>query len=144
MYLISSCLIGINCRYNETSTLDLKLKEMVEKGTAIAVCPEIIAGMPTPRESCELQMKSGIIKVVGKSGQDYTHLFNKAAKETLDICKNRNVKKAILQIRSPSCGYGKIYDGNFTGRLIEGNGLTAELLQNNGIEIFTNENWTEK
>lgn len=106
--------------------------------------PEILAGMPTPREACELQIESGAVKVVGQSGQDYTCLFNKAAVETLNICKSQNISKAILQLRSPSCGFGKVYDGNFKGKIIEGNGLTAELLSKNGIEVFTNENWSHK
>ena len=144
MYLISSCLVGVNCRYNGTSTLNLKLKKMIEEGKAIAVCPEILVGLPTPRESCEIQIKSGVRFVISKSGKDYTQLFKKAAVETLEICKSQNISKAILQSRSPSCGYGKVYDGNFKGEIIEGNGLTADLLSKNGIEIFTDENWLNK
>ncbi len=144
MYLISSCLVGINCRYNGTSTLDPELKKMIDKGKAIAVCPEILMGLPIPRESCEIQIKSGMPVVIGKSGKDYTVLFKSAASKTLEICKENNIRKAILQSRSPSCGYGKIYDGSFEGNLIEGNGMTADLLSKNGIEILTDENWSDK
>jgi len=143
MYLISSCLVGINCRYNQTSTLNSKLKQMVDQGMAIAVCPEVMAGMATPRTSCEIQTQLGVIKVVDKSGHDYTHLFTEAAQKTLEICKSNNIKTAILQSRSPSCGYGKIYDGSFTGKLVDGNGITAQLLHNNGIEIFTDQNCSD-
>lgn len=114
---------------------------MIEEGQAIAVCPEVLVGLPTPRESCEIQIKSGERFVMGKTGNDYTSLFKKAAVETLQMCKSKNVSKAILQSRSPSCGYGKVYDGNFKGELIEGNGLTADLLSKNDIEIFTDEDW---
>ncbi len=144
MYLISSCLVGINCRYNGTSTLDFDLKKLIEEGKAIAVCPETLVGLSIPRESCEIQIKSGKPIVVGKSGKDYTPLFKKAAIETLKICKEKNIDKAILQSRSPSCGFGKIYNGSFEGKLIKGNGLTADLLSKNGIEISTNENWSDK
>lgn len=144
MYLVSSCLVGINCRYNGRSTLNLELKKLIEKGKAIAVCPEVLIGLPTPRESCEIQIKSGIPFVISKSGKDFTHLFKNAATETFNICKKKNISKAILQSRSPSCGYGKVYDGNFEGKLIVGNGLTADLLGKNGIEIFTDENWKNK
>ena len=143
MYLISSCLVGINCRYNKTSTLNPKLKQMVDQGMAIAVCPEVLAGMATPRNSCEIQTNSGVVKVIDKYGNDYTHLFNEAAKQTLNICKRNNIEAAVLQSRSPSCGYGKIYDGSFTGKLIDGNGITAQLLHDSGIKIFTDQNCSD-
>jgi len=57
--------------------------------------------------------------------------------KTAAIAKIVDAKKAILQQRSPSCGYGKIYDGTFSGNLIEGNGITTEVLLENGIEILT-------
>ncbi|HEY5576635.1 MAG TPA: DUF523 domain-containing protein, partial [Clostridiaceae bacterium] len=40
-----------------------------------------------------------------------------------------------LKSKSPSCGCGRIYDGTFSGRVIEGNGVTAELLIRNGIKV---------
>lgn len=142
MYLISSCLVGINCRYNGTSTLNLALKKMIEEGKAIAVCPEVLAGLPTPRESCEIQNIAERCRVISKSGKDYTNAFVEAAKATLNICISQNISNAILQSRSPSCGFGEIYDGNFSGKLTIGNGLTAELLFKNGIKIFTDEKFT--
>lgn len=144
MYLVSSCLVGINCRYNAKSIIIRELKEMVDSGRAIAVCPEVLAGLATPRKSCEIQKSSGAIKVIGKSGKDFTCLFEKGAKLTLEICKKHNISKAVLQSRSPSCGFGKIYDGTFSGKLIDGNGITAELLYNNGIEIYTENNWHQR
>lgn len=141
MYLISSCLVGINCRYNGSSSLDLELKKMIEEEKAIAVCPELLAGMPIPREQCEIQNKNDKIEVISKSGVDYTDLFREAANKTLTICKAQNIKKAILQSRSPSCGFKKIYDGTFSGKFTEGNGITAELLHKNNIEIYTDKNW---
>ena len=48
-------------------------------------------------------------------------------------------KKALLKERSPSCGSGTIYDGSFTGTLVPGDGVTAELLKKHGIKV-TDEN----
>ncbi len=144
MYLISSCLVGVNCRYNGTSSLNMQLKKMIDEGQAIAVCPEVLAGLSTPREPCEIQIKSGVPCVISKSGKDYTKLFEKGAIEMLQICKKHAITKAILQSRSPSCGYGKVYDGTFNGQLIIGNGLTADLLDKNGIEIFTEATWSDQ
>lgn len=141
MYIVSACIVGINCRYNGTSSHNLDLQKMIDEGLAIAVCPELLVGLPIPRESCEIQVKLGKRIVVGESGSDYTKLFEKAAVETLKICKTKNIRKAILQERSPSCGYGKVYDGTFEGGMIKANGLTADLLSKNGVEVFNDKNW---
>ena len=37
------------------------------------------------------------------------------------------------------CGCGKIYNGNFSDTLIEGDGVTAILLKKNGIRVLTEE-----
>lgn len=144
MYAISSCLVGVHCRYNATGTLNAALKKMIDEGTAIAVCPEVLGGLPTPREPCEIQVVAGVRCVRSKSGEDYTQAFVDGAAETLRLCKEMNVTTAVLKSRSPSCGFGKVYDGCFEGNLIAGNGLTADLLFENGIEVFSDENWSKK
>ena len=42
----------------------------------------------------------------------------------------------ILQSRSPSCGVNTIYDGSFTGKIIPGQGVLAELLKKNNIKAI--------
>ncbi len=54
----------------------------------------------------------------------------------LELCKTENIKVALLKAKSPSCGNKEIYDGTFTSTLIEGQGLTAKLLSENGIKVF--------
>ena len=61
--------------------------------------------------------------------------------QSIGNSKKLNIKKAILQARSPSCGTGKIYSGNFDGKLIQGNGILAELLIKNGIEVISSEDY---
>ena len=46
-------------------------------------------------------------------------------------------KSVILKSKSPSCGYQKIYDGTFTDTLVEGNGVFAEMLLQEDIDIRT-------
>ena len=138
MYLVSACLAGIHCRYNGTHTADQVIQKLVREGKAIPICPEVIGGLPTPRAASEIIIdKEGNRKVVSKDGQDLTNEFTKGAEKTLAIAKTLGVKKAILQSRSPSCGYGLIYDGSFSGKFKEGNRITAELLVKNGIEVYT-------
>ncbi|NME69879.1 DUF523 domain-containing protein [Flammeovirga aprica] len=138
-YIISSCLVGVKCRYNATCSSTVNLEKMIETGEAIPVCPEVIAGLSTPREPVELQQTDNGIKVTSKQGNEYTQQFLNAADEVLKICKENNITDAILQARSPSCGFGKIYDGTFSGKLIEGNGVVADKLFKNGVNVVTDE-----
>ena len=91
--------------------------------------------MATPRVPAEQKKVDGRIIVVNKEGKDVTKEFEKGAREVLNLCKKLDVEKVILQPRSPSCGVGQVYSGEFNGTLIEGNGITAKLLQENGIEV---------
>jgi uncharacterized protein YbbK (DUF523 family) len=141
MYLISSCLIGVNCRYNGTSINDASLKKLIDEGKAISACPEVLAGLPTPRESCEIITESTNVKVKSKVGSDFTKEYELGASIILDICKQHKVTTAILQSRSPSCGFGKIYSGKFDGKLVKGNGITADILFKNKIKIYNELNW---
>ncbi|WP_291578809.1 DUF523 domain-containing protein [Clostridium sp. UBA6640] len=138
MYLVSACLAGVDCRYNGSNSENKFILQLVKEGKAIALCPEQLAGLPTPRPCCEIIIdESGNKKVVGKDGQDFTKEFIEGAEKTLAIANIIGIKKAILQSKSPSCGCGFIYDGNFSGKLIKGNGLTTEILINNGIKVYT-------
>jgi len=132
--LVSACLIGINCRYDGKSALNKKCLKFFKKGELIPVCPEQLGGLPTPRKPAEIQ-KSG--KVLTKNGKDVTKNLIKGAKESLKIAKNLKIKQAILKTKSPSCGLGLTYDGSFSGKLRKGNGVTATLLKQNGIQIIT-------
>jgi uncharacterized protein YbbK (DUF523 family) len=130
MYLVSSCLAGINCRYDGNNNLDEKVAELVKAGKAISVCPEVLGGLATPRDPSEIILDDeGNKKVVTEQGKDVTAEFKLGAEKTLEIAKVVDAKKVILQQRSP--------DGTFSGNLIKGNGLTAELLIKNGIEVLT-------
>lgn len=138
MIIISACLAGVNCKYNGGNNLDLRIKKLLTDKKAILVCPEQLGGLPTPRVPCEI-VDSVYKKVINKNGVDVTEQFIKGANETLKIANSVNAKYAILKSKSPSCGIGEIYDGTFSGKLISGNGITADLLIKNNIKVF-NEN----
>ena len=130
--LISSCLLGISCRYNGTGILIDNLDKLKEKHKLIPVCPEIYGGMSTPREPSEI--KDG--RVVTISGEDVSEFFERGAQEVLKFAKLFDCRYAILKERSPSCGYGEIYDGTFSQKTIDGNGILAELLTQNGLTVI--------
>jgi uncharacterized protein YbbK (DUF523 family) len=133
--LVSACLLGINCQWDGTSSKNKKILKLAKDFILIPVCPEILGGLPIPRERAERKGE----KVITKSGKDVTKYFEKGAKEVLKICKILKIKKAILKQKSPSCGCGKIFNGTFSGKLIKGDGVTTKLLKKNGIEVFTEE-----
>jgi len=137
MYLVSSCLAGIPCRYDGKSSENRFVVELVRQGKAVPVCPEILGGLAVPRTCCEITMdEHGNKSVIGKDGRDYTPEYESGAEKTLSIAKKTGANKAVLKSKSPSCGCGLVYDGTFSRRLIEGNGLAAELLMKNGIEVI--------
>jgi uncharacterized protein YbbK (DUF523 family) len=133
MIIVSACLAGIKCRYDGKDNAHQTVMNLVKQGKAIPVCPEQLGGLPTPRITSEIINN----KVFNKNGEDVTENFIKGACETLRIARLTNCKKAILKQGSPSCGFGKIYDGSHSNKQIKGNGITAEKLFGYGIEIIT-------
>ena len=99
----------------------------------IPICPEIYGGLATPRKPSEIKEN----RVVNIDNEDVTDNYKKGALETLKIAKILNVHKAILKSKSPSCGKGQIYNGEFNNTLIEGNGITTKLLLENNIEVIS-------
>ena len=135
MLIVSACLAGFPCRYDGKKAINTAVQQLVKEGQAIPVCPEQLGGLPTPRSPAE--MKAG--KVINSDGNDVTEAFEKGAAVVLEIAKQYGCTDALLKARSPSCGKGRIYDGSFSGILIEGNGKTADLLMRNGITVTTEE-----
>ena len=131
--LVSACLLGIKVRFDGKSKANEELIEKLNNYEFIPVCPEVWGGLPTPRVPSEIIND----KVINKDGIDVTDNYMRGAIETLELARKFNIKKAILKSKSPSCGKDKIYDGSFTGTLVDGNGITTRLLIENGIEVLT-------
>ena len=132
--LVSRCLLGEACRYDGRSKplpADT-LRRLRKKYTLVPVCPEVLGGLPTPRTPSERQGD----RVVMKTGRDVTAEYARGAAAALAIAREQDVAAALLKERSPSCGKGMIYDGSFTGTLTEGNGVTADLLLENGFAVY--------
>ncbi len=139
--LISACLLGVNCRYDGGNGFHDGLMGIMEKYNLIPVCPEQLGGLETPREpaeqiSSDAGIYSGPGRVVTCSGKDVTDSFIKGAEETLKLAVLYGCQRAILKERSPSCGYGIVYDGTFSGTKIPGKGVTARLLSEKGILVY--------
>lgn len=139
--LVSACLLGLNCKYSGGNNRDERVLKLLDKERLIPVCPEQLGGLETPRLSCEIIGHGDERRVVNKEGVDLTEEFIRGAEETLKLAKLLKEDSILLQPRSPSCGCRKIYDGTFSGRLMEGEGITAELLRKNGIKVYDTEDY---
>lgn len=143
MILVSACLVGLNCKYNGGNNYNEEIFDLVKTGKAIPICPEQLGGLTTPRAPAEIKIIDGKRRVINNKGIDVTEEFEKGAEEVLKLVKSLNITKAILKSRSPSCGAGKIYSGNFDGELIDGNGILADLLLKSGVEIVNSDDIKE-
>lgn len=140
--IVSACLLGVNCRYDGGNAYSEELMKYIEDNnlTPIPVCPEQLAGLPTPRNQYEV-LGDGFDVLEGRGevrsiyGDILTSQFLKGAEETLKIAKLLNAEVALLKSLSPSCGAGKVYDGTFSGGIRDGYGITAAILKKNGIEV---------
>ena len=130
--LVSACLLGVHCRYNGERKKLEGIERLMERAELIPVCPEILGGLPTPRPPAE---RVGD-RVMNREGADVTEAYRRGAEETLRLAELFGAKVALLKERSPSCGMGKIYDGSFQGRIVDGSGVTAELLSSHGISVY--------
>ena len=130
--LVSACLLGVRCRYDGASKPNEAVVRLMERHTLIPVCPEQLGGLATPRPPAERQGDA----VCTQSGTDVTEQYRRGAEEALRLCRLYGCQAAVLKERSPSCGCGEIYDGTFTGTLIAGNGVTAELLLEHGVPVY--------
>lgn len=130
--LVSACLLGVECRYNGKGVLSPEVRELMGSHHLIPVCPEIMGGLATPRTPAE---RSGE-RVVARDGEDVTAAYERGAAQVLALARLYGCRAAILKERSPSCGSGQIYDGTFSGRLVQGEGVCAWLLKENGIKVY--------
>ena len=133
MIIVSACLAGFRCRYDGKIIPDPEIVDLVKSGKAVPVCPEMFGGLPCPRDPSERTLDGQ--RVLSVKGADVTEAFERGAAETLRIARLYGCERAILKGHSPSCGKGLIYDGTFSGTLRQGDGVTAELLTQNGITV---------
>ena len=134
-YIISACLAGIPCRYDGNSNAIPALVRLAASGQALPLCPEVLAGLSIPRPACELCAG----RVCSREGSDLTALFCHGAEQALALALQQPCRTAILKSRSPSCGFGHIYDGSFSHRLCRADGLWAALLRRAGFQLYSEE-----
>jgi uncharacterized protein YbbK (DUF523 family) len=142
--------IGVSACFIAATRYDGKQKEnhvinkylsllQAAKIAIVPLCPEQLGGLPTPRSPAEIVQTS----VLNKQGQDVSAQFIRGAQETLHILQATQTTVVLFKQKSPSCGKGKIMDGTFSNVLTSGDGITTQLLEKNGIAVFTEETLPE-
>lgn len=143
--LVSACLLGKPVRYDGTAkTLrDDALSRWLREGRVVAVCPELLGGLPTPRPPAEIAdalggqaVLDGLGRVMEVGGTDVTAAFIDGALAALNLALDHGCRFALLIDGSPSCGSALVYDGSFTGHRNAGEGVTAALLRRHGVTVF--------
>ena len=129
--LVSACLLGRNCKYNGGNNRCPRVESFVADKQVVEICPEMMAGLGTPRTPIEIV--NGVL--VDKNGMEVDAVLRQAAAQALEAAKEAWIDLAILQSRSPTCGVNQIYDGTFSGRLIPGQGVFARMLMDAGFAV---------
>jgi len=140
--LVSACLVGEAVRYDgrAKTSASAVLRRWLDEGRVVPLCPEVAGGLTVPRPSAELRDDG---RVVTKDGRDVTEAFARGAQRALEEARAHGVTVAVLTEKSPSCGTHQVYDGCFTGTLRDGEGVTARLLRENGVKVFSDAQWDE-
>ncbi|MBG2876565.1 DUF523 domain-containing protein [Proteus alimentorum] len=143
--LVSACLMGFKVRYNgtEKARLNTVLEQWQQEQRLVIHCPELAAGLPTPRASAEIagfngdQVMQNSAKVIESTGNDVTAHYQLAAWLALRTALDSNCIVALFTDKSPTCGSQYIYDGNFSGVIKQGEGVATALLRQHGIKVFS-------
>lgn len=130
--LISACLLGCNCKYNGGNNRDEKVLDFVRGHEIISVCPEVMAGLGTPRTPIEIV--NGNVQT--KDGISVDAQLRAAAARIVEEAKAVGVDCAVLKSRSPTCGVNEVYDGTFTGTRVKGSGVLAQALKDALIRVI--------
>jgi uncharacterized protein YbbK (DUF523 family) len=142
--LVSACLLGYNCKYNGRNNFKTEITRLRDD-LLIPVCPEELGGLPTPRPPAQFDkadgnaLLDGLAGIIDINGSDVTNNFLAGALKALSIAKKNGVHKAILKERSPSCGVSSVYIAQKGEKPVPGMGVTAALLQRNGVKIISDE-----
>jgi uncharacterized protein YbgA (DUF1722 family)/uncharacterized protein YbbK (DUF523 family) len=116
---VSACLLGDEVRYDGGHKRDPFLTTILGPFVEwVKVCPEVEAGMGTPRESIRLVDEDGRLRLVTvKTGVDHTGLMTGYAAKRVVALDEDDLCGYVLKKDSPSCGMTrvKVYSGKGPG-----------------------------
>ncbi|MCT4704152.1 DUF523 domain-containing protein [Enterobacteriaceae bacterium H20N1] len=142
--LVSACLMGFKVRYNgsDKPLIAAALDRWQQEQRLVIHCPELAAGLTTPRLPAELvggdgaDALTGAARIQESDGRDVTQPYLLAAWLALKTAQENGCQFALMTDGSPTCGSQKVYDGHFRGVTLPGAGVAAALLRQHGIEVY--------
>lgn len=142
MIVVSSCLIGLKCRYDGKVSEYDAVNRFLKGKQFIPICPEQMGGLTTPRLPAEIVRENPVL-IRNCEGFDVTDAFMTGVDDVMKIIDHFDVELAILKSKSPSCGSKNIYDGTFSSALIDGQGMLSRALMNKGIRVVNEQEINE-
>lgn len=128
--VVSACLLGKNCKYNGGNNLDPRVVEFVRDGAVIPVCPEECLGMPR----VPMEIREGIL--VNREEIVVDPIVREQVARILEELAGEEIACCVLKSRSPTCGVRQVYDGTFTGKLVDGMGVLSKALSDAGYRVI--------
>lgn len=147
---VSACLGGCPVRYDGRDQRVAEIEQLVKKQEAIMICPEVLGGLPIPRDPAEIiggdgfSVWQGTAKVITNKGADVTESFKNGAIRAYQKLQEKEIDTLILKEKSPSCGSQWIYDGTFSGTKIKGVGVATAYFLNQGINVYSESQWLKR
>lgn len=147
---VSACLGGCPVRYDGRDQRVAEIEQLVKQHEAIMICPEVIGGLPIPRDPAEIvggdgfDVWHGQAKVLTNQGEDVTEMFKRGAITAFKKLQTQGIDTLILKEKSPSCGSQWIYDGTFSGTKIKGVGVATAYFLDNGIQVYSEIQWLQR
>jgi uncharacterized protein YbbK (DUF523 family) len=127
--VVSACLLGVRCNHRGEASPSAAVMRLSDDHRVIAICPETVGGLPTPRPAAQRRADG---RVVASDGSDVTAAYARGAAAAVDLARTTGARQAVLKARSPSCGCHQIYVDD---QLVDGEGVTAEALRAAGLTI---------
>ena len=124
---VSRCLLGDEVRFDGEHKRDNFLTEVFGRYVEwVPVCPEVEAGLGTPREAMRLIGDPRHPRLVTiRSGKDHTQALVKMADNRMKELKELDLSGYVFKKDSPSCGIERV-------RIFNENGVPSR----NGVGVF--------
>ena len=127
--LISTCLLGIPCRWHgrRAKRRDKLIERLKKRYVLVPICPEQLGGMPTPRTGEMLHgtgaqvLDEALRLIAPETGEDVTEFHVNGANYALEIAQIVGARRAYLKGGSPSC---------------DREGVAGEVLRRAGIKVI--------
>jgi len=138
MVIVSACLLGECTRYDGRARFNREVAAIARRLGAVAVCPEQMGGLPTPRPPAYIVEGDGADVIEGRSrvvncqGRDVTAEYVAGAEAVLAIAKRHAIRDAYITEGSPACGVTEI---RRNGRPVPGCGVCAAMLRRAGVRL---------